>query len=331
MQDSTLLDPFGRRITYLRLSVTDRCDFRCTYCMSEDMVFAPRAQILSLEELYSVADAFIGLGVKRIRITGGEPLVRKNLLSLLGRLGERPELDDLAITTNGSQLASMAADLRAAGVTRLNISLDSLQRERFAAFTRRDRLEQVLDGIQAARAAGFKRIKLNSVVQKGRNDDEVQDLVAFAIEQGLDISFIEEMPLGSISSHSREHSLCSSDEVRARLEQRYSLQPSTHRTGGPSRYWQVAGSDTRVGFISPHSRNFCGECNRVRVTAEGQLVLCLGHEGALDLKALLRRHPGDSPRLRAALIEALRLKPERHYFDAREQVQVVRFMSVTGG
>jgi len=331
MQDNLLLDPFGRRISYLRLSVTDRCDFRCTYCMSEDMVFAPRAQILSLEELYTVADAFIGLGVTRIRITGGEPLVRKNLLSLLDRLGGRPELQDLAITTNGSQLASMAAGLRAAGVTRLNISLDSLQRERFAAFTRRDQLAQVLAGIDAARSLGFEQIKLNTVVQKGRNDDEVPALVAFAVEQGLDISFIEEMPLGSISSHSREHTLCSSDEVRERIEAHFQLLPSSHRTGGPSRYWQVVGSNTRVGFISPHSRNFCGDCNRVRVTAEGQLVLCLGHDGALDLKALLRRHPGDSSRLRGALIEALRLKPERHYFDAREQVQVVRFMSMTGG
>ncbi|UVE16313.1 GTP 3',8-cyclase MoaA [Pseudomonas sp. LS44] len=331
MQDKALLDPFGRRITYLRLSVTDRCDFRCTYCMSEDMVFAPRAQILSLEELYTVADAFIGLGVKRIRITGGEPLVRKNLLSLLGRLGTRSELDDLAITTNGSQLAHMAADLRAAGVTRLNISLDSLQRERFAAFTRRDALDQVLEGIAVARHAGFRRIKLNTVVQKGRNDDEVQELVAFAVEQGIDISFIEEMPLGSISSHERKVTLCTSDEVRERVAQRFELLPSSHRTGGPSRYWQVLGSDTQVGFISPHSRNFCGDCNRVRVTAEGKLVLCLGHEGALDLKALIRRHPGDNQRLRGALIEALRLKPERHFFDANEQVQVVRFMSMTGG
>ncbi|AYC32578.1 GTP 3',8-cyclase MoaA [Pseudomonas cavernae] len=331
MQDNALLDPFGRRITYLRLSVTDRCDFRCTYCMSEDMVFAPRAQILSLEELYTVADAFIGLGVKRIRITGGEPLVRKNLLSLLGRLGARRELDDLAITTNGSQLAHLASDLRDAGVTRLNISLDSLQRERFAAFTRRDKLDQVFDGIAVARHAGFRRIKLNTVVQKGRNDDEVQDLVAFAVEQGIDISFIEEMPLGSISSHERKHTLCSSDEVRERVAQRFELLPSSHRTGGPSRYWQVLGSDTQVGFISPHSRNFCGDCNRVRVTAEGKLVLCLGHDGALDLKALIRRHPGDSERLRAALIDALRLKPERHWFDADEQVQVVRFMSMTGG
>ena len=331
MHNSQLVDPFGRRITYLRLSVTDRCDFRCTYCMSEDMVFAAREQILSLEELYAVADAFIGLGVKRIRITGGEPLVRKGLLGLLGKLGARSELEDLAITTNGSQLYEMAGELRAAGVKRLNISLDSLQRERFAAFTRRDKLEQVLAGIEVARQAGFRKIKLNSVVQKGRNDDEVLDLVEFAVARGLDISFIEEMPLGAISSHQREQTFCSSDEVRQRIEQRYALVRSSKRSGGPSRYWQVPGSDTQVGFISPHSHNFCGDCNRVRVTAEGKLVLCLGHDNALDLKNLMRAHPGDSQRLRDALLDALRLKPERHHFETDEQVQVVRFMSMTGG
>src|SRR5690606_1099185 len=310
MPDSRLVDPFGRRITYLRLSVTDRCDFRCTYCMSEDMVFAPRAQILSLEELYAVADAFIGLGVKRIRVTGGEPLVRKGLPTLLARLGAREELEDLAITTNGSQLHALAPTLREAGVKRLNISLDSLKRERFAELTRRDRLERVLTGIEAARAAGFKRIKLNSVILKGRNDDEIIDLVTFAIDRGLDISFIEEMPLGSVSSHERHVTFCSSDEVRQRIETRYPLVRSSHATGGPSRYWQVAGTQTQVGFISPHSNSFCGSCNRVRVTAVGKLVLCLGHEGALDLKSLMRAHPGDGERLRNALVDALQLKPE---------------------
>jgi len=331
MPDSQLFDPFGRRITYLRLSVTDRCDFRCTYCMSEDMQFLPRDQVLSLEELEAVADAFIGLGVKRIRITGGEPLVRKGLTGLLARLGARPELEDLAITTNGSQLRERAAELRAAGVRRLNISLDSLRRERFAAFTRSDKLEQVLDGIDAAREAGFERIKLNTVVQKGRNDDEVCDLVAFALEKGIDISFIEEMPLGSVSSHERKLTLCSSDEVRAQLAQRWQLLPTPERTGGPSRYSRVDGYASRIGFISPHSHNFCGDCNRVRVTAEGKLVLCLGHEGALDLRQLLREHPGDSARLRDALVQALQLKPERHHFEADQQVQVLRFMSMTGG
>ena len=331
MSDSKLVDPFGRRITYLRLSVTDRCDFRCTYCMSEDMIFAPRSHILSLEELYAVADAFIGLGVKRIRITGGEPLVRKGLTELLERLGARSELEDLAITTNGSQLYKLAPALRRAGVRRLNVSLDSLNPQRFAELTRRDRLERVLEGIDAAKAAGFERIKLNSVIQKGRNDDEVLDLVDFAMARGLDISFIEEMPLGNVASHERRITFCSSDEVRERIEHRHTLVRSSHVTGGPSRYWQVAGTQTQVGFISPHSHNFCGSCNRVRVTAEGKLVLCLGHEGALDLKQLMRSHPGDAERLRNALVEALQLKPERHHFRTDEQVQVVRFMSMTGG
>ncbi|MFV3334279.1 GTP 3',8-cyclase MoaA [Pseudomonas sp. NY15437] len=331
MSDSQLVDPFGRRITYLRLSVTDRCDFRCTYCMSEDMQFLPRDQVLSLEELEAVADAFIGLGVKRIRITGGEPLVRKGLSGLLAKLGARAELDDLSITTNGSQLRERAVELRAAGVRRLNISLDSLRRERFAAFTRSDKLEQVLDGIDAAREAGFERIKLNAVVQKGRNDDEVCDLVAFALEKGIDISFIEEMPLGSVSSHARKETLCSSDEVRAQLAERWQLLPTPERSGGPSRYYRIDGHASRIGFISPHSHNFCGDCNRVRVTAEGKLVLCLGHEGALDLRQLLREHPGDSARLRQALMQALQLKPERHHFEADQQVQVLRFMSMTGG
>lgn len=226
-----------------------------------------------------MADAFIGLGVRRIRITGGEPLVRKGITGLLARLGQRAELEDLAITTNGSQLRERAAELKAAGVRRLNVSLDSLQRERFAAFTRSDRLEQVLDGIQAAREAGFERIKLNCVVQKGRNDDEILNLVEYALANQLDISFIEEMPLGSITSHRRELTLCTSDEVRAIIERRWPLTPSLARSGGPSRYYQIGDEPSRIGFISPHSNNFCGDCNRVRVTAEGKLVLCLGHEG----------------------------------------------------
>ncbi len=244
MSDSRLVDPFGRRITYLRLSVTDRCDFRCTYCMSEDMQFLPRDQVLSLEELYAVADAFIGLGVRRIRITGGEPLVRKGITGLLARLGQRAELEDLAITTNGSQLRERAAELKA---------------------------------------------------------------------------------------HRRELTLCTSDEVRAIIERSWPLTPSLARSGGPSRYYQIGDEPSRIGFISPHSNNFCGDCNRVRVTAEGKLVLCLGHEGALDLRELLRSHPGDRERLSAALVAALNLKPERHHFDAQEQVQVLRFMSMTGG
>lgn len=331
MNDSGLIDPFGRSISYLRLSVTDRCDFRCTYCMPEDMRFVSQDRLLSLAELERLADAFISLGVRRIRVTGGEPLMRKGVLGLLGNLGARSALDDLAITTNGSQLARYAGQLKSAGVRRINISLDSLDRQRFAALTRRDHLPRVLEGIEAARQMGFRRIRLNSLIQKGRNDDEVENLVAFALDKGLDISFIEEMPLGSITSHQRSATLCTSEEVRQRIARRFRLLPSSHRTGGPSRYWQVVGGDSRVGFISPHSRNFCGDCNRVRITAEGQLVLCLGHEAALDLRSLLRNHPKDDQPLRQAIVSALQLKPRQHHFDAEEQVQVLRFMSATGG
>ena len=328
---TVLHDPFGRQITYLRLSVTDRCDFRCTYCMSEDMVFAPQSQVLTLDELYQVSAAFIGLGVKRIRLTGGEPLVRKNVMSLVERLGQITALEDLSITTNGSQLAEMAPLLRRAGVSRINVSLDSLNPELFAQFTRRDRLPQVLKGIERAAQQGFKRIKINSVIQVGRNENELIDLVRYAVSLGVDISFIEEMPLGSISSHQRASTFCSSDQVREQLASEFQLIPSTLKTGGPSRYWQVQGTQTHVGFISPHSQNFCGSCNRVRVTAEGKLVLCLGHDGALDLRDIVRRYPNQIAPLQEAIIHALQLKPERHYFEQDAQVQVVRFMSVTGG
>lgn len=328
---SVLHDPFGRQISYLRLSVTDRCDFRCTYCMSEDMVFAPHSHLLTLDELYQVASAFIGLGVRRIRLTGGEPLVRKHVLSLLTRLGQRRELEDLSITTNGSQLAEMAPLLRQARVSRINVSLDSLNSELFAQFTRRDRLAQVLQGIEAAVQQGFKRIKINSVIQSGHNAHELVDLVRYAVSLGADISFIEEMPLGAISSHQRASTFCSSEQVRERLASEFQLIPSLLKTGGPSRYWRVQGTQTHVGFISPHSQNFCGSCNRVRVTAEGKLVLCLGHDGALDLRNIVRRYPNQIEPLQEAIIHALQLKPERHFFEQDTQVQVVRFMSVTGG
>ena len=328
---SVLHDPFGRQISYLRLSVTDRCDFRCTYCMSEDMVFAPHSHLLTLDELYQVASAFIGLGVRRIRLTGGEPLVRKHVLSLLTRLGQRRELEDLSITTNGSQLAEMAPLLRQAGVSRINVSLDSLNSELFAQFTRRDRLAQVLQGIEVAVQQGFKRVKINSVIQSGHNEHELVDLVRYAVSLGADISFIEEMPLGTISSHQRASTFCSSEQVRERLASEFQLIPSLLKTGGPSRYWRVQGTQTHVGFISPHSQNFCGSCNRVRVTAEGKLVLCLGHDGALDLRSIVRRYPNQIEPLQEAIIHALQLKPERHFFEQDTQVQVVRFMSVTGG
>ncbi|MCO7215449.1 GTP 3',8-cyclase MoaA [Halomonas sp. OfavH-34-E] len=326
-----LIDSFGRRVTYVRLSVTDRCDFRCVYCMSEEMTFLPRAQVLTLEEIAQVAQAFTELGVEKIRLTGGEPLVRRNIEQLVSSIGALPGLRDFAMTTNGAGLRRHAEALCQGGMKRLNISLDSLDPERFRRLTRTGDLDKVLDGISAARQAGFERIKLNAVVLKGRNEDEVLDLVEFSRAEGLDISFIEEMPLGDVSDHSRAETYCSSDEVRERIEQRYPLMATTEATAGPSRYYRMEDSETRVGFISPHSHNFCASCNRVRVTVEGRLLLCLGNEHSVDLRAVLRRYPGDTEKLKAAIVEAMPLKPERHHFTTDGDVQVVRFMNMTGG
>ncbi len=326
-----LIDDFGRRVRYVRISVTDRCDFRCVYCMSEEMTFLPRAQVLTLEELALVARAFIELGVEKVRLTGGEPLVRRDIDQLVEQIGTLPGLRDFAMTTNGASLPKFAKRLREAGMTRLNISLDSLDPERFRQLTRTGDLARVIDGIRAAREAGFERTKLNAVILKGRNDDEVIDLVAFARSEGLDISFIEEMPLGDVSDHRRDETYCSSDEVQALIETRYPLTPTTESTLGPSRYFRMADSDTRVGFISPHSHNFCSTCNRVRVTVEGRLLLCLGNEHSVDLRRVLRAHPGDIEPLKRAIVAAMPLKPERHHFTTDGDVQVVRFMNMTGG
>ena len=326
-----LIDDFGRRVRYVRLSVTDRCDFRCVYCMSEEMTFLPRAQVLTLEELALVARAFTELGVEKIRLTGGEPLVRKGIEQLVDDIGALPGLDDFTMTTNGASLRKHAKRLYAGGLRRLNISLDSLHPERFKQLTRTGELARVLDGIQAAKEAGFTRIKLNAVILKGRNEDEVLDLVSFARREQLDISFIEEMPLGDVSDHSRAETFYSSDDVQALIETRYPLTPTTESTPGPSRYFRMADSDSRVGFISPHSHNFCDSCNRVRVTVEGRLLLCLGNEHSVDLRAVLRRYPGEIAPLKQAIIDALPLKPERHHFTTDGDVQVVRFMNMTGG
>ncbi|WP_280553051.1 GTP 3',8-cyclase MoaA [Halomonas sp. 25-S5] len=326
-----LIDDFGRRVRYVRISVTDRCDFRCVYCMSEEMTFLPRAQVLTLEELAMVARAFTEMGVEKVRLTGGEPLVRRDIDRLVGDIGALPGLKDFAMTTNGASLPKFAARLREGGLKRLNISLDSLDPERFRHLTRTGDLHKVIDGIRAARDAGFERIKLNAVILKGRNDDEVLDLVDFARDEGLDISFIEEMPLGDVSDHSRAETFCSSDEVQARIEARHELIPTTESTLGPSRYFMMPDSDSRVGFISPHSHNFCDTCNRVRVTVEGRLLLCLGNEHSVDLRAVLRRYPGDIEALKQAIVRAMPLKPERHHFTTDGDVQVVRFMNMTGG
>lgn len=327
-----LTDAFGRSITYLRLSVTDRCDFRCVYCMAEEMVFLPRAQVLTLEESTEICTAFAELGVRKIRITGGEPLVRRGITALFEQVGKIASLDELTLTTNGSHLQQYAPQLAAAGVRRINVSLDTLDAAQFAELTRFGKLANVLAGIDAAQAAGIARIKLNAVILKHRNLDQVLPLVEFALARGLDISFIEEMPLGQITEHGREAEFCSSAELRQLIGERYELQPSNHHTGGPSRYWQVAGGKIQIGFISPHSENFCDSCNRVRVTAEGKLLLCLGNEHAVDLKAILRRYPGDRARLKAAITAAMSHKPQRHHFDQQQDApQILRFMNATGG
>lgn len=326
-----LVDNFGRQVNYVRISVTDRCDFRCVYCMGEDMTFLPRAEILTLEEIAWLGRAFTELGVDKIRITGGEPLVRRNVLWLFEQLGQLPGLRELVLTTNGSQLARYAHDLRDAGVRRINISLDSLQPERFTRLTRVGDLNRVLQGIDAAQEAGFERIKLNSVILKNRNHDEVADLVLFAIDRGLDISFIEEMPLGVIGDHDRAEVYYSSDELLDNLQQIFELFPTNENSGGPSRYYRITGTDTRVGLISPHSHNFCDSCNRVRITAQGQLLLCLGQEHSMDLRRVLRERPGDIEHLKSAIRSSMALKPEGHDFNLQEQPVILRHMSVTGG
>lgn len=327
--DGTLVDKYGRRITYVRLSITDRCDFRCTYCMAEEMTFLPRHEVMSLEECLRVASVFVGLGVSKLRITGGEPLVRKDAMWLVKKLGALPGLDNLVITTNGSQLDRFAQPLRDAGVKRINISLDTLQADRFKKVTRIGELQKVLNGIKAARAAGFKRTKLNAVMMRGTNDDEFVDLVQFAVDHELDISFIEEMPLGEI--HGRNNTYISSEETRQLLAPRFELIPSTENSGGPARYWRIPGSESRIGFISPHSHNFCDTCNRVRITAKGELYPCLGQNDAVNLLQVLRSDNSEEG-LRQAIIDSMGIKPFGHDFTQQmDAPHVVRFMSMTGG
>lgn len=324
----TLSDSFGRQIDYLRLSLTDRCDFRCVYCMAEDMEFLPRAQVLSLEECETLVETFVQLGIKKVRLTGGEPLIRNGVVELVRRLKQIPGLEELLLTTNGSRLEELAPTLKAAGLDRINVSLDTLDADRFKALSRTGKLEKVLAGLQAAKAAGFERIKLNSVILKNRNADELENLVEFALQERFDISFIEAMPLGHIDDHQRSEEFISSADIQDVLQKRWQLKDSNYSTGGPSRYWQI--NDSQIGFISPHSDNFCASCNRIRVTAEGRLLLCLGNEHSLDLKAIMRRYPGETQRLKNSIIDAMGNKPERHHFDINE-TQIVRFMNTTGG
>lgn len=327
-----LRDSFQRRISYLRLSVTDRCDLRCTYCMPETQQFLPRREILTLEELYQLALGFIERGITRIRLTGGEPLVRRDVIDLIRAIGRQvgQGLDELTLTTNGTQLAGFAGQLFDAGVRRINVSLDSRDPTTFAAITRRDRLAQVLEGIAAARDAGL-RVKLNTVAYKGVNEAELPDLVAWAHAEGYEITLIEVMPLGEIEQR-RTSQFLPLTEVRNALERRWTLSESSHRTGGPARYYDIAETGGRIGLISPLTRNFCDGCNRIRVTATGQLYPCLGHDDRIDLRAALRSEDCEA-RLDQAIAAAIRIKPLRHDFAIGEGrgPAVSRHMSMTGG
>jgi GTP 3',8-cyclase len=326
-----LIDQHGRRVDYIRLSITDRCDFRCVYCMAESMTFLPRAEVLSLEECARLVRIFVAMGVSKVRITGGEPLVRKNALWLFSAIGQLEGLQELVLTTNGSQLEFQAQDLKNAGVKRINISIDSLDANRFKTITRTGELAKVLRGIQAAKIAGFESIKMNTVLMRGFNEDEALNLLEFAIQQEIDISFIEEMPLGDVD-HVRASTFVSNNDTLKQLQSQYALIASTETTGGPARYWRVPNTSTKIGFISPHSHNFCEACNRVRITCKGELYLCLGQESKIDLMPLLRNHPHDDQPLIDAIVASMQIKPKGHDFDlSRAQPSIIRFMSHTGG
>jgi cyclic pyranopterin phosphate synthase len=325
-----MIDGYGRRISYVRLSVTDRCDLRCRYCMAEAMTFLPKQDILSLEELGALGELFIARGVTRIRLTGGEPLVRRGIETLIERLGARigHGLDELTLTTNGTQLVRFAPLLFEAGVRRINVSLDSRDPERFRHITRRGELAQVLAGIDAAKTAGL-RIKINMVALNGLNDDEIGDMLAWCTDEGHDLTLIETMPLGDVEGDRSDRYL-PLDRVKRELERRFELIPSLARTGGPARYWDVARSGVRLGLITPLTNNFCAGCNRIRVAATGTVYGCLGHDQKVELRDLLRR--GGTEAVNAALDRLLAGKPERHRFDiAAAAPATARHMSVTGG
>ena len=332
-QSAPLIDQFARRITYLRMSVTDRCDLRCAYCMPERQTFLPRAEVLTLEELHRMALGFIARGITKLRLTGGEPLVRRDMIDLVQALGRKvgDGLEELTLTTNGTQLAIYADRLAAAGVKRINVSLDTLDRAVFARLARRDSLPQVLEGIAAAKAAGL-RVKLNTVALKEINEDGIPDLIAWAHGQGIDVTLIEVMPLGEVEEDRFDHYLPLS-VVREALEKRWTLTPSGHRTGGPARYFEVAETGGRLGLITPLTNNFCDGCNRIRVTATGQLYACLGGNEQVDLRAALRSGDPEGA-MSAALDTAMRIKPARHSFviDKRGGAPALaRHMSMTGG
>ena len=329
-----LVDPFGRAITYLRVSVTDRCDFRCVYCMAEDMTFLPKKDVLSLEELDRLCSAFVARGVRKLRLTGGEPLVRKNIMTLIRSLSRHlsaGDLDELTLTTNGSQLARYAGELAECGVRRINVSVDTLDPAKFRAITRWGDLDKVIGGIRAAAAAGLK-LKINAVALKGINEDEIDDLIRWSHGSGMDLTLIETMPLGEIEGDRTDQYLPLS-LVRARLEERWTLRDIPYKTGGPARYVEIAETGGRLGFITPLTHNFCESCNRVRITCTGTLYMCLGQNDAADLRAPLRASEADDL-LQAAIGEAISRKPKGHDFvidRARQRPAVARHMSVTGG
>ena len=331
-----LVDPFHRPISYLRVSVTDRCDFRCVYCMSENMQFLPKKELLTLEELDRMCSTFVGLGVEKLRITGGEPLVRRNIMSFFNNMTRHLEsgaLKELTLTTNGSQLAKFADDLYAAGVRRVNVSLDTLDQQKFADITRWGKLDQVLKGIDAAQKAGL-RIKINTVALKGFNEEELFTLTEWCAERDMDLTWIEVMPMGDIGNEDRLGQYWKLDDLRARLGETYTLTDLAERTGGPARYVKLEETGQKVGFITPLTHNFCESCNRVRLTCTGELFMCLGQEDNADLRAALRNHPNDNTPLEEAIREAIKLKPKGHDFDYSRQTvdgRVSRHMSHTGG
>ena len=326
-----LTDQFNRKINYIRISVTDRCDFRCIYCMSEQMKFLPKKELLTLEEINRIASIFISMGVEKIRITGGEPLVRKNIDTLFNNLSKNKDLKELTLTTNASQLMKKAEMLKASGIERINISLDSLNPLNFKKMTRTGDLSNVLDGIEHAINIGLKQIKLNTVIMRGINDHEIFDLVEFAIKKNIDISFIEEMPLGD-TAFSRKSTFTSNDEILKKIKTNYLINKIDYRTGGPAEYWQILGKKSRIGLISPHSHNFCEECNRVRISCKGELFLCLGQDDKIELMPLLREYPNNDQPIKDAILNSMKIKPKSHEFNLEQnKPAVVRFMSHTGG
>ena len=334
--NTTLIDPFHRAINYLRISVTDRCDFRCVYCMSEAMQFLPKKQLLTLEELDRMCSTFVRLGVEKLRITGGEPLVRRDIMSFfqsMSRHLESGKLKELTLTTNGSQLHRFADQLYAAGVRRINISLDTLDEEKFARVTRWGRLPQVLRGIEAAQNAGL-RVKINTVALKGFNEDELFSLTEWCARRDMDLTFIEVMPMGDLEGEDRIGQYWPLTELRAKLAQQYTLSDLDERSGGPARYVKLVESGQKIGFITPLTHNFCESCNRVRLTCTGELYMCLGQEGKADLRMPLRDHPTDDKPLEMAIRQAIGRKPKGHDFDYSRQAivgQMSRHMSHTGG